>query len=437
MAAADGPISNDREEQPSFEMSTQEPPQIFHQAERWNHPRSNILKTLATYWSFLVMGMNDAAYGPLIPYLESHYNLSYTVVSLVFFSPLGGYTLAACLNNRIHAKLGRRGVAWLAPGCHIIAYIVNCLHPPYPVLVVSFIFAGFGNGLSDAAWNAWLGNMANANQLLGLLHGFYGAGGVLSPLIATSLITKARLEWYYFYYIMIGCAALELAFLLSAFWDSPGTPVEDDRADESKGGLRQVLFKKTYARVTWLCAFFLLGYVGIEVALGGWIVTFMMQIRNGEAFASGMTATGFWLGLTVGRVVLGFVTPRLGEKVSIVVYSLLAIGLGLILWLVPNFYASAVAVSLQGFFLGPFFPAVVVVATKLLPKSQHVSAIGFAAAFGGGGAAVLPFVVGALAQARGVEVLQPFIVGLSGGILLLWLGLPRMPKKGEGNRLSA
>lgn len=124
-------------------------------------------------------------------------------MSLVFFSPLGGYTLAACLNNRIHAKLGRRGVAWLSPGCHIIAYIVNCLHPPYPVLVVSFIFAGFGNGLSDAAWNAWLGNMANANQLLGLLHGFYGAGGVLSPLIATSLITKAHLEWYYFYYIMV------------------------------------------------------------------------------------------------------------------------------------------------------------------------------------------------------------------------------------------
>jgi fucose permease len=62
-----------------------------------------------------------------------------------------------------------------------------------------------------------------------------------------------------------------------------------------------------------------------------------------------------------------------------------------------------------------------------------VSAIGFAAAFGGGGAAVLPFAVGAIAQARGVQVLQPFIIGLSGGILLLWLGLPRMPKKGVQN----
>jgi len=66
-----------------------------------------------------------------------------------------------------------------------------------------------------------------------------------------------------------------------------------------------------------LCALFLLGYVGIEVALGGWIVVFMIQVRQGAEFASGMTAMGFWLGITVGRVVLGFVTPRLGEKLAI------------------------------------------------------------------------------------------------------------------------
>lgn len=69
--------------------------------------------------------------------------------------------------------------------------------------------------------------------------------------------------------------------------------------------------------MTWLCALFLLGYVGVEVALGGWIVTFMIRVRDGSAFASGMTATGFWLGITVGRIVLGFVTPRVGEKIAI------------------------------------------------------------------------------------------------------------------------
>jgi hypothetical protein len=39
------------------------------------------------------------------------------------------------------------------------------------------------------------------------------------------------------------------------------------------------------------------------------------RVRQGGAFASGMTATGFWLGITVGRVILGFVTPRLRDNV--------------------------------------------------------------------------------------------------------------------------
>jgi fucose permease len=135
--------------------------------------------------------------------LEEHYKLSYTAVSLVFLSPIGGYTLAALTNNFLHLRFGRRGIAILSPGCHLIAYIVNCLHPPYPVLVVSFIFAGLGNGLADSAWNAWIGNMADSNQVLGLLHGWYGLGAVLAPLVATSLITEAKVGWWYFYYIMV------------------------------------------------------------------------------------------------------------------------------------------------------------------------------------------------------------------------------------------
>ena len=49
-----------------------------------------------------------------------------------------------------------------------------------------------------------IGNMANANEVLGFLHGFYGLGAVLSPLIATTMITKGqRLSWYTFYYVMV------------------------------------------------------------------------------------------------------------------------------------------------------------------------------------------------------------------------------------------
>ncbi|CCF32626.1 MFS transporter [Colletotrichum higginsianum] len=157
----------------------------------------------------------------------------------------------------------------------------------------------------------------------------------------------------------------------------------------------------------------------------------MIQVRKANPFDSGMTSVGFWLGLTLGRIVLGFVTPRLGVKLAVAIYIPITMALELVFWLVPQFYVSAVAVALQGFFLGPFFPAVVVAATRLLPRHLHVSTIGFAAAFGGSGAAILPFAVGALAQAKGVQVLQPVILAFLGVMLGLWLCLPRIGDKNE------
>jgi fucose permease len=378
------------------------------------------------------MGSNDAAYGALIPYLEEYYNLTYTVVSLLFLSPLVGYTASALLNNWIHLRWGQRGVAIIAPTCHLTAYIITSVHPPYPVLVVIFMLAGMGNGLEDAAWNAWIGNMANPNEVLGFLHAFYGLGATLAPIVATTMIAKAGLEWYKFYYVMIGFAALTLVTSVPAFWSASGAQfrARNSRStDSSDNRMKEALTRMPFARVTWLCAIFLLGYVGIEVALGGWIVTFMLRVRDGSNFASGMTATGFWMGLTVGRIVLGFVTPRIGEKLAIAIYLPITMALELIFWLVPQFYVSAVAIAFQGFFLGPLFPAVIVAATKLLPRHLHVSAIGFAAAVGGSGAAVLPFAVGAIAQTKGVQVLQPIVLAFLGAILMLWLCLPRIQNK--------
>ncbi|KAF1840897.1 MFS general substrate transporter [Cucurbitaria berberidis CBS 394.84] len=403
--------------------------------ERWNAPRTNLCRTLAAFWSFVVMGSNDAAYGALIPYLQEYYHLTFLVISLVFLSPLVGYSASALLNNTVHLKFGQRGVAIITATSHLIAYIVIAVHPPYPVLVIIFMFAGFGNGLADAAWNAWIGNMANPNEILGFLHAFYGVGAVLAPLIATTMITKGdRLPWYTFYYVMIAMAFIELVTSTTAFWGATAAVFRaaNPRTSDTKDNrMKEALIRLPHARVTWLCALFLLGYVGAEVALGGWIVKFMLEVRKGGQFASGMTATGFWMGITFGRIVLGFVTPRLGEKLAITIYLSLTMALELIFWLVPQFYVSAVAVSLQGFFLGPLFPAAVVVATKLLPRHLHVSAIGFAAAIGGSGAAIFPFAVGAIAQVKGVKVLQPIILGLLAFITALWLCLPRIHKKQE------
>lgn len=114
-----------------------------------------------------------------------------------------GYSFAAITNNLVHIRFGQRGVAVIGPACHLVSYIILAFHPPYPVLVIIFMFVGFGNGLIDAAWCAWLGNMNNANEIAGFLHCSYAVGATIAPLIATGMFSGAGLSWYSFYYVMV------------------------------------------------------------------------------------------------------------------------------------------------------------------------------------------------------------------------------------------
>ena len=319
----------------------------------------------------------------------------------------------------------------LGPGARLIAYVVISLHPPYPVLVIAFMLAGFGTGLEDAAWNAMIGPMKNANQVLGVLHGFYGLGGVVAPLVSTTMVTQAHLPWYYWYYLMIGVQTLEMGFAATAFWAQTGAAYRaslhsQHGPDDQKGGRLKEALRN---RVTWICAVFLLIAVGVEVSISGWVVTYSLRIRHAAPFAAGMSSVAFWAGLTVGRVVLGFVTPRIGERLAIFVYLASSVVAHLVFWLVPVYPVSATGVAFLGIFNGPFFPAAIAAAAKLLPTHLHVGGIGFIAAFGAAGACVLPFAVGGIAQARGVQTLMPIVLAMLVADGVVWALLPSLRGK--------
>lgn len=157
----------------------------------------------------------------------------------------------------------------------------------------------------------------------------------------------------------------------------------------------------------------------------------MTTVRNAPEFESGITATGFWAGMTVGRLVLPFFTSYVGEYRSVFMYLVACVLLELLFWLVPSFILSAITVAFLGFFFGPLFPTAIVLTTKLTPRSLHVGTIGFGTAVGGSGGAIAPFLVGVIAQHKGVKTLQPIILGLLVAISGFWFLLPRFAIKRE------
>jgi fucose permease len=159
------------------------------------------------------------------------------------------------------------------------------------------------------------------------------------------------------------------------------------------------------------------------------VVEFLIRERGGEASRVGYVASGFWGGLTAGRILLADITFRLGERRMIFVYLALALAVQLVFWFVPSLIANAVMISLLGFFIGPFFPTGISIGTKLLPKELHVGAIGFMSTIGQAGSAAFPFLTGAVAAKVGVKVLQPVLVGLLAGQALLWAAVPSVSRR--------
>lgn len=138
-----------------------------------------------------------------IAQIATYYNLDYTILSLIFLPNLCGYVAAATTTGAIHHYLGRRGIAIIAPLCMIAAYIVTSAHPPFAMVVAALVLAGFGIGLQDAAYNAFIGDLANPNEVVGVLHSLYGLGAIVGPFIATIMVTKANLPWYKYYDLMV------------------------------------------------------------------------------------------------------------------------------------------------------------------------------------------------------------------------------------------
>ena len=81
----------------------------------------------------------------------------------------------------------------------------------------------------------------------------------------------------------------------------------------------------------------------------------------------------------LGRLIFIDLNRRLGERHAVFVYTVGALALEFIVWFVPSLIGSAVAISLIGLLLGPMYPLIMSVVTKILPRKLQSGAIGFIA----------------------------------------------------------
>ncbi len=200
---------------------------------------------------------------------------------------------------------------------------------------------------------------------------------------------------------------------------------------KTEGSIFSSIISSLRTRVVLLGAIFIFSYQGAEVSISGWVISFLIDTRDGNPANVGYVTAGFWAGITVGRFVLSGPAQRWGEKSFVFGFSAVAIAFQLLVWLLPNIIGNAIAVAIVGLMLGPIYPCAAAVFMRNMTKREAFRGMVTITAFGSLGGAVAPFVTGVLAQTAGTFVLHPIVIFLLIVMMCCWYGIPSTSKREE------
>ncbi|KAB8237910.1 MFS transporter [Aspergillus alliaceus] len=377
-------------------------------------------KIFSTNVTLLIAGLNDAALGVLIPYIRPTYGITLFQVSQIYLVNCAGCLTASFSNVHVCSRIGTGGTLVLGAVIQTLGFALMFWNPPFALFIAAFFLSGMGSAYQDAQANTFTTTVDNAHRWLGILHGVYGVGTIISPVVANMIASRTPV-WHKFYLVMLCLGLINLGLLIWTFREGLFKPNKRNASGTAGRELKATFSNKA----VWILSGFFFLYVGAEVTVGGWMVQFIVSVRNGDPKEVGYIASGFWSGFTLGRVVLADITHYFGERRMVFVYLALAITMQLLFWLVPNIIVIAIAVCLLGFFIGPFYPIGLYVLTHVVPEELRIGALGLTASLGQAGAAAFPFMTGAIASQAGVQVMQPIMLGLLIGIGLFWASVPR------------
>ncbi|RBR06345.1 hypothetical protein FVER53590_07633 [Fusarium verticillioides] len=406
---------------------------------------SELLKIFSAGFSFFVAGVNDGSIGALVPHIIRDYNVTTAIVSSVYGANFMGWFFGAFSNTHLCQFFDLGSMLTLGAVLQVIAHALRSWKPPFPLFTITFWLASLGQAYQDTHGNTYVSGVKGSHRWLAFIHAMYMAGCLVGPFVATGVASAGSVSrWYLFYTFPLSIGVLNVAFVVYAFWDTlrlkrkqapTERTLEADESPASRNDDAFSLMKETLKnKNVWLISLFFFFFLGATLTASGWVVEYLVEVRNGDINQMGFVPAGFSGGSLLGRLFLAEPTHRFGVRPMIFAFTILSIGLQVLFWLVPNIIAASIAISLLGFFMGPYFATGISVGSKLFNPRIQSTALAFVFVFAQLGGCLFPIITGLIAASAGVSILQPVLCALLVATSVSWLFVP-MPKEGDNPTL--
>jgi fucose permease len=378
------------------------------------------------YAAFVLVGVSAGVNGVLLLSQMNGYGVDRATIGITFFTGSAGFVLASLSNGALIQRLGIRLSAAIGAGAFALATIYMASRPPFAAFVAIQLVTGYGIGSLESVLNTYLAALPGATTLLNRLHAFFGVGALIGPALAAWMIGFA--PWTVILFIVaVSYVPLAVGFIVALPGPLPAQPESESRpaehgtsAGDTSSSARHLVAALRDPGI--MCGAVMLAvYVGLELGVGNWGFSYLVQGRGLTRTLAGYSISGYWLGLTAGRFLISPLATRIGLTTGGMMYACLAgiTATASLAWASPT-AATPVALVVLGFFLGPVFPTTMAIAPRLGTPELAPTAIGVLNAGSTIGGAGLPWVAGVLGQGLGIWTLMPFTVTLAVVQIAVW-----------------
>ena len=357
------------------------------------------------YLSFISLGLPDSLLGAAWPSMYGPFGVPVSYAGFISIIISVGTILSSLQSDRLTRRLGTGKVTALSVATTAVALWGFSVSGSYWQLCLWAIPYGLGAGSVDVSLNNYVA-LHYASRHMSWLHCMWGVGASLGP-YAMGYTLSGGLGWHMGYrYIAILQLALTAVLVLTLPLWKRQTDNGSENGRKKAPALRQVI--ETPGAKAVMVTFFC--YCALEQTAGLWAASFLVLQKGLAAEAAAGFASMFFIGITIGRALSGFVTFKLSDT-QMVRLGLGVIALGLLVLLAsPGANLALAGLVLTGLGCAPIYPCLVHAAPAHFGPDRSQAIIGLQTASAYVGTCLMPSLFGMLIQHLSAALLPGYLL---------------------------
>lgn len=371
------------------------------------------------YMAFISLGLPDSLLGVAWPLMRSEYGAPFEAAGLVSLVIAASTVVSSLASGAVHRRLGTGQITALSCLMTALALLGFGWAPSYLWLLFLAIPLGLGAGSVDSALNNYVATHYKVHHM-SWLHCFWGVGATLGPIIMARFIGWQN-SWRQGYQAigLIQFALVILLFSTLPLWKRMAAAVHNNPAgsDTGEAETNPPPFPETAGRVkplhikgVKLALLSFLFYCGAEATMGLWGSSFLVAVKELPAAVAAQWVSLYYAGITVGRLMTGFMTWKIGKPLLIRLGQLISLAGAALLSLPLPAVFSLAGFILVGLGCAPVFPCMLHETPTRFGRENSQRIMGYQMALAYTGSTFLPPLFGLVAAHTAIGLFPYFVV---------------------------